>query len=110
MPSAPPQACPCGGRRVNGRCDRCGPKGRARDRERGTAAQRGYDYQWQKFRERYLAEHPLCMDCNAEGMTTAATDVHHKQKLRDRPDLKYEYDNLLALCSACHDYRTAKGE
>jgi 5-methylcytosine-specific restriction protein A len=50
------------------------------------------------------------MDCSAEGMVTAATDVHHKQKLRDRPELKYEFDNLLALCSACHDSRTAKGE
>jgi hypothetical protein len=50
------------------------------------------------------------VDCEAEGRAGAATDVHHKQKLRDRPDLKYEESNLVALCSEHHDKRTAKGE
>jgi 5-methylcytosine-specific restriction protein A len=83
------------------------PKQRQRD-TRQHAAARGYDYQWQKFRESYLAQHPLCMDCLP--IVTAATDVHHKQKLRDRPELKYEEGNLMPLCKACHDKRTARGE
>jgi 5-methylcytosine-specific restriction protein A len=65
---------------------------------------------WQKFRKRFLAERPLCEDCTSEGRVGAATDVHHKQKLRDRPELKYEEGNLMPLCKACHDRRTAKGE
>lgn len=85
------------------------PKPRPKD-DRRSAAARGYDYQWQKFRILYLAEHPLCMDCLSEGMTTAATDVHHKKKLAEHPELKYEDVNLRALCSPCHDRRTAKGE
>jgi 5-methylcytosine-specific restriction endonuclease McrA len=48
------------------------------------------------------------MDCLP--IVTAATDVHHKQKLRDRPELKYEEENLMGLCKACHDKRTARGE
>jgi 5-methylcytosine-specific restriction protein A len=83
------------------------PKQRQSDTRKHAAA-RGYDYQWQKFRERYLAEHPLCMDCLP--IVTAATDVHHKQKLRDRPELKYEEVNLMGLCKMHHDRRTAKGE
>lgn len=28
-----------------------------------TAAQRGYGYKWQKAREQFLREHPLCLTC-----------------------------------------------
>jgi 5-methylcytosine-specific restriction protein A len=109
MPYAPATCCPCGGRKTNGRCDRCDRGKRARD-TRKSAAERGYDWTWQKFRKVYLSEHPLCSDCEAEGRVGAATDIHHKQKLRDRPELKYEEENLMALCKACHDKRTARGE
>lgn len=77
---------------------------------RPSANARGYDYRWQKFRTTYLREHPLCTDCEANGLVRPATDVHHVAKLRDRPDLKYEPTNLIPLCSPCHDARTAKGE
>ena len=112
MPTSPPIACPlpCGGRVTKGVCDRCGPRGKRSDKQRGTSTQRGYDYRWQQFRITYLAQNPLCVDCEAEGRAGAATDVHHEKKLRDRPDLKYEDSNLVALCSEHHDRRTAKGE
>lgn len=115
MPVSPALACPCGGRRQAGQpCERCGRGGkqsrREYDQRRGSAAERGYDAAWQRFRKRYLAEHPLCEDCQATGIVTAATDIHHIAKLRDRLDLKYEDSNLMALCSRCHDVRTRKGE
>jgi 5-methylcytosine-specific restriction protein A len=109
MPWAPGTACVCGGVKRQGRCDRCDRGKRARD-TRKSAAERGYDWQWQKFRKRFLAEHPLCEDCISEGRVGAATDIHHKQKLRDRPELKYEEENLVPLCKMHHDRRTAKGE
>lgn len=110
MPNSPPQACPCGGRRVAGQaCERCGKGRRTKDTRKSSAA-RGYDYQWQQFRERYLRQNPLCRDCEGNGIVTAATDVHHIEKLRDRPEMKYEEENLMALCSRCHDQRTARGE
>lgn len=81
---------------------------------RGSAYQRGYDKQWAKFRTRYLREHPLCVDCLDNPLPSEpvqpATEIHHKQKLRDRPDLKYHPDNLMALCHKHHSIRTARGE
>jgi 5-methylcytosine-specific restriction endonuclease McrA len=41
---------------------------------------------------------------------TLATDVHHINKLRFAPGLKYDAGNLMALCSDHHDERTRRGE
>ena len=108
MPMSQPVCCPCGGRRIKGVCDRCGP--RKREDHRQHAAARGYDYQWQQFRRLYLAMHQLCVDCEAIGMVAGATDVHHVVKLRDKPEAKYEEENLMPLCKHHHDTRTARGE
>lgn len=109
MPYSPPTGCPCGGRKINGKCDRC-QRGKRGPDTRKSAAERGYDYRWQCFRKRFLAQHPLCQDCTGEGQVGAATDIHHKQKLRDRPELKYEEENLMPLCELHHKLRTARGE
>jgi 5-methylcytosine-specific restriction enzyme A len=50
---------------------------RALDRERPSAARRGYDGRWRKARAEFLAEHPLCAHCLAEGRLTPATVVDH---------------------------------
>lgn len=84
-------------------------KRRGRDRRRHAAA-RGYDYQWQQFREAYLRENMWCVDCMRGGRYTGAHHVHHIAKLRERPDLKYKAENLMALCERCHNERTARGE
>jgi 5-methylcytosine-specific restriction protein A len=112
MPNSPGTVCStpgCGGVRHQGVCSRCGPKKRPTD-QRQNAAARGYDYQWQKFRQQYLTEHPLCLDCDAEGITGAATDIHHVKKLRDHPEAKYDEQWLRPLCKRHHDQRTARGE
>lgn len=80
------------------------------DAQRGSASARGYDSAWRRHRLVYLARHPLCNDCLAAGRVVVATDVHHVIKLRERPDLKTVESNLMALCSPCHDTRTARGE
>jgi 5-methylcytosine-specific restriction endonuclease McrA len=54
--------------------------------------------------------HPLCADCSAEGRTALAKHVHHKLKLKAHPELKYAEENLMPLCEAHHDTRTARGE
>lgn len=43
-------------------------------------------------------------------MVSPATDVHHIAKLRERPDMKYDEANLMALCKMHHTKRTARGE
>lgn len=81
---------------------------RAYDTWRGSSTSRGYDAAWRRTRMAFLADHPLCTDCYPR--LTVATEVHHIAKVADRPDLRLEFDNLRALCKACHSVRTARGE
>jgi 5-methylcytosine-specific restriction enzyme A len=76
----------------------------------GSAASRGNDNRWRAFRIGFLMLHPLCADCEDKNVVMAANEVHHVLKLRDRPDLRCVESNCLALCTACHSARTAKGE
>ncbi len=112
MPSKPLRPCPyplCPGLVASGYCD--AHKGAASTFGfRGTANSRGYTYEWQRFRLAYLRLHPLCVDCEKRGIVTLATDVHHINKLRFAPGLKYDAGNLMALCSDHHDERTRRGE
>ncbi|MDE2342931.1 MAG: HNH endonuclease [Betaproteobacteria bacterium] len=86
------------------------PERKRYDRERGSAASRGYDRNWQRFRENFLSDHPLCADCENIGRVTLAVEVHHVKKLRHRPDLRLDPENVMALCHSCHSARTARGE
>jgi len=67
-----------------------------------TAAQRGYDYRWQKAREQYLAEHPLCVRCEAKGLVVAANVVDHIIAHRGDKQLFRDRSNWQALCTPCH--------
>jgi 5-methylcytosine-specific restriction endonuclease McrA len=64
----------------------------------------------QKVRAAYLAENPYCQDCSTMfGRPVPAKEVHHLVPQIDRPDLVFEWDNLIALCHACHNNRHGKG-
>jgi predicted kinase len=52
----------------------------------------------------YLAEHPLCVECERIGLVTAATDVDHI--VAKRHGGTDDEDNLQALCHACHSRKT----
>ena len=106
MPSAPPQACPCGGSKINGTCDRCGPK----ERQRKHAAARGYDYRWQKARATYLRQHPLCSECQWYGLVEPAYCVDHKRPHKGNDQLFWDTDNWQALCEKCHNTKTCREE
>src|SRR5690606_26275858 len=73
------------------------------DRERGSAASRGYDARWRRVRRMVLAEEPLCRRCKAQGRVTPATQVHHIDG--DVRNLRRE--NLEPLCASCHSKETA---
>ena len=81
-----------------------------RNRWRGSAASRGYDAAWKQFRLGFLKAKPLCADCAATGTLTAATEVHHRRKLRDHPEFRLDAAHAMALCRRCHSSRTANGE
>lgn len=59
---------------------------------------------WKGKRERILKrDEYLCRECKRYGKSVAASTVHHVITLEKQPDLKYSSDNLISLCSKCHD-------
>jgi 5-methylcytosine-specific restriction protein A len=81
----------------------CRPKQAAHDRERGSAATRGYGRRWQAFRKRFLNRNPLC-ECGQ-----LATEVHHLKPRKDFPQLAYVMSNCRAMCKSCHSRETRRG-
>lgn len=88
---------------------------------RGTAAQRGYTYRWQRYRISWLRDHPLCGDrvdgrsdehslCTRDGLVTPATDVDHIDRVTGPDDPRFwDPTNHQSLCHACHSTKTAQG-
>lgn len=70
---------------------------------RQTAAQRGYDSRWRRYRERFLAENPFCVYCQRLGRVTAATVVDHVVPHRGDRGLFWDPNNHQGLCKPCHD-------
>lgn len=77
--------------------------------DRGSAA-RGYGYKWQKARERYLMDHPLCCYCQRDGIITAASVVDHIVPHKGDASLFWNEANWQPLCKPCHDSVKAKEE
>lgn len=86
---------------------KCAQHAKRTDAVRGTAATRGYDSDWQRYRAWFLRhpEHVICADCRH----ALSTEVHHVQKLRDRPDLRLDPTNTVGLCRKCHQAKTRQG-
>lgn len=80
----------------------------AQDKKRDSSCKRGYDRTWQRYRLRYLAEHPLCANCETRGRIVLATVVDHKQPHKGDIYLFWKKDNHQGLCKRCHDRKTAK--
>lgn len=63
---------------------------------------------WLRLRKDVLSRFPLCQRCDAEGRTTAATEVHHVRPVEeaityaDKRQRMYDPSNLMALCHDCH--------
>lgn len=73
------------------------------DDQRKSSAQRGYGSKWQRAREAFLREHPLCEDHRKRGQVVAATVVDHKIPHRGDLSLFWDRKNWQALCKHCHD-------
>lgn len=61
---------------------------------------------WQKVRELYLDECPMCCDPfgthRHEGQERPAEQVHHKVAVVEQPELCYINENLASVCTQCH--------
>lgn len=105
--------------------------------DRPSACKRGYDGRWRKARAAWLHDHPLCVECEAEGQLpmllfqiivavtlgivivnspgagrlTPATVVDHVVPHRGDKDLFWDSEeNWQGLCTAHHNAKTARGE
>ena len=63
-------------------------------------------YAWQKASKQYLAAHPLCVKCMAEGRYVRATVVDHIVPHRGDKNLFWDRSNWQSLCKAHHDKKT----
>ncbi|GHV07663.1 endonuclease [Clostridia bacterium] len=79
---------------------------------RDPATAKRYGGVWRKIRLVYLADHPLCEDCEKQGRLTPAEEVHHIKPLTDDPSRAgsgtHDFSNLRALCTSCHSAITAR--
>jgi 5-methylcytosine-specific restriction protein A len=78
------------------------------DRQRPSAARRGYGPRWRRARQAFLAHHPLCVQCKGEGRLEPAIVVDHGIPHCGNASLFWDEANWAALCKRCHDRKTAR--
>jgi len=60
--------------------------------------------QWVRKRNTILRrDNYLCQECKRYGKTTQANTVHHIYPLEDYPEYRLTTDNLVSLCTRCHN-------
>ncbi len=62
---------------------------------------------WRKTRANHIRQNPVCVDCKAEGKTTAANVVDHIIPIKKGGALVAP-DNLQSLCNTHHNQKTAR--
>lgn len=116
MPTRPPRACAvprcphlAAGRYCSAHAQRAATDGRARDRQRGTAHERGYGSKWQEARVGFLAKHRFCECSEHRGLPNApfATVVDHHIPHKGDKARFWDRSNWRALSTACHNKKTA---
>lgn len=80
------------------------------DERRLSAAERGYDHKWRRFRNRYLRAHPICDLC---GQPSEVPD-HYPQSRKEllaagitNPD---QDCYVRPLCTRCHNSETNRNQ
>lgn len=62
-----------------------------------------YGYRWQQAREGFLRKHPLCAQCERQGVVEAASVVDHIVAHRGDMELFWDRANWQSLCGPCHN-------
>jgi 5-methylcytosine-specific restriction protein A len=81
---------------------------RTYDNRRGTRTERGYDNRWLRASKLFLAEHPLCVQCEREGKSEGAYCVDHIIPHRGDVGLFWDSDNWQPLCRRHHNQKSRK--
>lgn len=77
------------------------------DKERGSAAERGYNSRWQAYSRLYRKKNPLCVDCLKENRITGSQHVDHIVAVKGPNDpLFWKESNHQSLCASCHSRKT----
>src|SRR5262249_7323940 len=77
--------------------------------ERPSAAKRGYDGRWRKYRVWFFAQpqNALCRLCKSNHKIVAATEIDHIVAVYGPDDPHfYEPTNHQPLCKSCHSRKT----
>lgn len=75
--------------------------------QRASSHDRGYNYRWRKLAKDFLRKNPLCVHCEAEGRTEAATQTDHITPHRNNQKLMWDMNNLQPLCATHHAKKTS---
>ena len=84
-------------------------KAQAYNESRGTTAERGYDFRWQKVRIQVKANGMWvcqCDRCKELGRVKAVTmsdPVHHIKPIDQYPGLRLSLSNLVSMTRRCHE-------
>ena len=78
------------------------------DRQRPSAARRGYGSRWRRARRAFLARHPLCVACRARDCLEPATVVDHVVPHCGDPVRFWSEADWQGLCKRCHDAKTTR--
>ncbi len=73
--------------------------------DRDPAKRKRYGRRWKRIRDRYIAAHPLCEQCEKLDRITPAQEVHPIKPLSQGGT--HAEDNLMALCKPVHSRITA---
>jgi 5-methylcytosine-specific restriction enzyme A len=75
-----------------------------------SSSERGYGAAWQRARTKFLMDHPLCVMCQADGVTTLAHVLDHIQPHKGDRTLFWDTTNWQPLCKKHHDSDKARIE
>jgi hypothetical protein len=76
-------------------------------KRRGSARQRGYDSRWERARLVFINQHPLCAECERNGLVTVGREVDHIIPHKGDQTLFWDEANWQTLCHECHSRKTA---
>ncbi len=62
---------------------------------------------WRRCRHAYLAEHPLCVECEKRGEIVPARVVDHILPINEG-GARFDFANLQGLCDKCHNKKSGR--
>ena len=82
-------------------------KNALRELRGGRVNSKVYDSsRWRRLANKKKCVTPFCECCDAAGVTTVADVTDHIIEISDGGG-QFEWDNLMSLCHACHNQKTA---